>query len=67
MQLRRTINGARVLVTINTDNDAFQGGNREAETARILRELADRIANGRSFPIALMDENGNRVGSAVLR
>ena len=54
-----------ITITINTDNDAFQGGNSnyEHETARILRALADRVeyaCQGEYFPIR--DINGNKVG-----
>jgi hypothetical protein len=42
-------------------NAAFDDGNKEAEIARILRELADKIEAGRE-PESLMDINGNLVG-----
>jgi hypothetical protein len=48
-------------IKINTENDAFQGGNGRAEIARILRELADKIEAGES-PRTILDVNGNTVG-----
>jgi len=48
-------------ITINTTNAAFDG-NPEAECARILREIADRLeASG--VPPVPRDINGNRCGS----
>jgi hypothetical protein len=58
----------RLTVKIHTDNAAFDGA-LEAETARILRDAAERIEQG-DLParagevVALRDINGNRVGSA---
>lgn len=51
---------------IDCDNAAFQenDGDQYVEVARILREAADRIENGRDS-IALIDLNGNRVGDAA--
>lgn len=57
-------------VEFDTDNDAF-GVTPEAEIARILRKLADRVEYGASFddngrPVAdrgaVLDVNGNSVG-----
>lgn len=45
---------------VETDNAAFEDP--AAETARILREVADRLENG-STEGAIADINGNRVGS----
>ena len=56
-----------IKITINTDNDAFDDGdNGASEVARILRALADRLAeNGIvALPCHLRDINGNRVGYA---
>lgn len=51
-------------ITIKTDNAAFE--DKGAECARILRELADKLADfgmpGRGEPIWLFDHNGNKVG-----
>jgi len=44
------------------DNAAFQDGQREYETARILRRVADEIEGGASYGI-MHDINGNRVGA----
>jgi hypothetical protein len=55
----------RVTVKIDTENAAFSDGNSGTETARILRDLADRIdgepLNKNDCRFA-MDSNGNRVG-----
>lgn len=55
------------MFTLNfaTDNAAFADG-REAEIARILRELADKIADGDrdDMNLSIFDANGNSVGSA---
>lgn len=47
-----------------TDNAAFGDGNGEAEIARILRQLADRIEGGGrdDMLIYVADLNGNTVG-----
>lgn len=51
-------------VTIATDNAAFmEEDDPRPETARILRELADRLDNGADTYI-LHDANGNTVGRA---
>lgn len=47
-------------------NDAFQDGNHSTEIARILRLMADGVANGAEGRFHLYDINGNRVGSAML-
>lgn len=55
---------ARVTITIDTDNAAFEDAGRAHETARILRELADRIEDT-DLPngmLHLRDVNGNTVG-----
>ena len=49
-------------IRIKTSNAAFQDGNREAEIARILRELAERIEDD-EYPAKLKDVNGNTVGT----
>ena len=49
-------------IRIKTSNAAFQDGNREAEIARILRELAERIESD-EYPAKLKDVNGNTVGT----
>lgn len=52
-----------VRLTIETDNAAFDDGNRDNEVARILREAADRIENGSQDDFGLYDFNGNKVGN----
>lgn len=49
---------------IECDNDTFED-NRAAEVARILRELADKIAaSPDTLNYGLRDANGNMVGGA---
>lgn len=48
-------------VSFDIDNDSFKV-NPEGETARTLRELADKIEAGRTFG-KVMDINGNTIGS----
>lgn len=62
-----------LILKIKTDNAAFceEDGTeaslaRGAELARILRELADELADGNDGTFAVMDVNGNRVGTAQL-
>ena len=53
-----------ITIKIKTDNAAFQDDDNlgfEHETARILRELADKIESCK-MPKSLMDINGNVVG-----
>ena len=49
------------LTITNTDNAAFDGGNKGVELARILREIAEKIENGVTSG-ACWDINGNKVG-----
>lgn len=50
-----------VTIRFNTDNAAFE--DLDAETARILRALADRVEYGsKGEYIPIMDINGNQVG-----
>ena len=51
-------------ITIETDNAAFEDDAKYAEVARLLRNAAARIAQGRDDVFPLMDVNGNRVGRA---
>ena len=55
----------RLALTLRSGNAAFFGANRKGEVARILRELADKIEDGRTEG-KLMDINGNSVGEWVL-
>ncbi len=50
---------------INTDNSAFDEGNKPYEVARILRELADKVeSEGLNWCYQnLRDTNGNIVGA----
>ena len=67
----------RVLITINCDNEAFDGADCGSEIARILRPLADLLdfeskrTIARRYganPMRLRDKNGNTVGKlAVVR
>lgn len=49
-----------IIIKIKTSNAAFSDGNLDYETARILRELADKIESG-SRPETARDINGNKV------
>lgn len=49
-------------LTFLTDNAAFEGADKALETARILRDIADDIEEGKDAGIA-RDGNGNNVGS----
>jgi hypothetical protein len=55
-------------IEIATDNAAFDDDEGNAEIARILRELADRIERGDAvgdwWELPLRDVNGNRIGEA---
>jgi hypothetical protein len=48
-------------VSIRTDNAAFEEGDRGAEVARILRDVADRLEDGFEAG-SVRDINGNLVG-----
>jgi len=49
-----------LIITINQDNEAFDG-NRELETARILKDIAKNIQSGHT-DFKVQDINGNTVG-----
>jgi hypothetical protein len=55
----------RFNLTIETRNSAFdpEEGGAHSEIARILHELADRLADGSETSGGLYDFNGNRVGN----
>jgi hypothetical protein len=52
-------------IKINCDNSAFTGMP-EYETARILRDLAQKLEQRGMEDIPCMDLNGNRVGDLVV-
>jgi len=52
-----------ITITIKTDNAAFQDGNRYAEVARILRQLADQA--DRNATLSVRDINGNQCGAVA--
>ena len=65
----------KIVIEIDTENAAFDEDNEGArqegsmfETARILREVANRFAAG-SWPMdgAIFDANGNTIGEVTLR
>ncbi len=60
----------RVTIKIDTDNAAFEGDT-ATETARILRELANRFDyapdSGETVTIPLRDLNGNICGSCKVQ
>lgn len=51
-------------LTVSTGNDAFGPADydRNEEVARILREVADRLANGQEYGPTI-DVNGNTTGA----
>jgi hypothetical protein len=51
-------------IKLATENAAFDGSDTDCicETARMLRELADKLDNGAATVGTLRDHNGNRVG-----
>jgi hypothetical protein len=49
-------------IFIEMNNAAFEEGDRQYETARILRDAAHRIEFYDEFNQTLYDGNGNRVG-----
>ena len=59
------IGQSELRIRINTETAAFADDPR-SECARILREIADLIERGTSFPINVMDANGNTVGAVRL-
>jgi len=50
-------------LTFETDNDAFTGGNREVEIARILRHVAYLIEERAATSGKVRDNNGNTIGT----
>lgn len=50
----------------DTGNEAFQNGDREREVARILRDIANKVENGRTSGKAI-DINGNTVGRWAMK
>ena len=57
----------QLMLTMNMDNAAFEKAP-ATEAARILRELARQIlqADDNDGEFALMDANGNKVGTASI-
>ena len=57
-----------IRVELQTGNAAFLPADPEngwrRETARLLRDLAERIEDGEQFPLKLRDSNGSGVGFA---
>jgi Zn-dependent M32 family carboxypeptidase len=61
---------ARLRLTIETENAAFEGRGRDHELARILRRLADEIEREGAARLdgeKLRDVNGNTVGRVTYR
>ena len=60
---------AKFVVTIETDNAAFEDAGREIETARILRDIARRLDKGDDFDTRrlVFDANGNHAGFAQFK
>ena len=53
---------SKIRIEIETSNAAFKDD--PNETSRILRELADKLEEGKK-PTWLIDANGNTVGAVV--
>ena len=53
-----------ITITINTDNAAFQAGNRSSEVARILHDIAEKL--DRNATPCVYDVNGNVCGRVTL-
>lgn len=51
-----------ISISFSTKNDAFADGRQDAETARILRRLADRIEIYGETANVIVDANGNTIG-----
>lgn len=56
-----------ITIKIRTDNAAFDDDCGNVETARILRNIANRLEEGVSYTRNIMDSNGNCVGSVVVK
>jgi hypothetical protein len=55
---------SKIKIEIKTDNEAFDKESRNAEVARILRGIANKLDAGIWLTLRdLRDINGNRVGS----
>lgn len=54
---------SRMIISFEMDNAAFDM-DPAAETARILRDLAERMECGINDVTHIWDENGNRIGQA---
>lgn len=51
-----------ITITIKTENAAFEDGNKNAEVARILREIAFRLDEMDNYvTMRVNDSNGNTV------
>ena len=50
-----------VRIEFSTENSAFDD-EPATEAARIVREIAGKIASGESFDGPIFDSNGNRIG-----
>lgn len=61
--------GTTFRLTIRTDNAAFDEEYQAQETARILRDVADKLDAGENFEMfrTLFDINGNDVGRAAFK
>lgn len=55
----------KMTIKIEMENAAFDGANREYETARALRDAADKIENGYT-QFSVQDCNGNTIGDVKI-
>ncbi len=55
-----------ISIKFSTGNDSFYPSP-EIESARILRELADRVEKGHSIPPSIFDMNGQKIGEILIK
>lgn len=53
-----------ITIKIDTGNEAFSDGNKDAEVARIIRKWLDKESMPNDW---LYDINGNKVGAVTVR
>lgn len=56
----------KITIDIKTDNDAFQGVNKEPEVYRIMQKITEDVFAGNKSGV-IFDINGNRVGNWTLK
>lgn len=56
----------KIIITIETDNAAFEGARRDLEVAQILKKLSNSFESDITPINTIIDINGNRCGSVVV-